>query len=154
METGRNGSMAYYWNKNLETGCKVMDDQHRELIAAVYTLNELNRAGRPHNEILEILLFLISSINNHLREEEALQIRFQYPEYGRHKNGHYAFRLRANEFVQKLMSESFTMECVNEATTYIGDWLINHIKEDDFPVAAFIQNRTFIKESAMQTTQK
>ncbi|GHU68111.1 hemerythrin [Clostridia bacterium] len=131
--------MAYLWDKNLETGYKLVDDQHRELINAVNALNEANYAGQGSHELLEIVLFLIRYANRHFREEEALQRRFHYPEYSRHKTYHDDFKAQVNGLSKKMMGEGATPELVNEVAVFIGEWLINHIKGDDFAMAAFIQ---------------
>lgn len=38
--------MAYEWSSELDTGCKLIDDQHRALFAAVNDFSDAYRSGK------------------------------------------------------------------------------------------------------------
>jgi hemerythrin len=132
--------MAYEWDEDLETGYAVIDRQHRQLVETVNKLQAAKDAGKGPDEIGKIIGFLLEYTDKHFREEEALQQAYQYPDYYVHVSYHEAFRQQVAQLVKRMDDEGPTPELVDETTTAIGDWLINHIKGDDFRMAAFVQS--------------
>ncbi|MDR0400406.1 MAG: bacteriohemerythrin [Treponema sp.] len=138
--------MAYQWDASLETGREEVDSQHRQLIAALNALIEASAAGKSREEIFETLDFLTAYTIKHFADEEKLQIDYDYPDYLVHKRYHDEFKAAVEEMAGQMRKEGPSEALISRVTAAIGNWLLNHIKGDDFRMAAYI------KQSAIQET--
>ncbi|MDR1420874.1 MAG: hemerythrin family protein [Treponema sp.] len=131
--------MAYQWDSSLETGYDKVDNQHKQLVAALNNIIEASRNGKGNDEIFKTLDFLTGYTIMHFADEEKLQVKYDYPDYLIHKRYHDEFKITVGELTGRLVREGPSEEVVNTVTTAIGDWLLNHIKGDDFRMAAYVK---------------
>jgi hemerythrin len=136
--------MAYQWDSSLETGHEKIDNQHKQLVAALNSIIEASQQGKGSEAIFKTLDFLTGYTIMHFSTEEKLQVQYDYPDYLIHKRYHDEFKGTVGELTGRLKAEGPTEEVVGLVTTTIGNWLLNHIKGDDFRMAAFVK----AKESA------
>jgi len=131
--------MAYQWDSSLETGYEKVDNQHKQLVAAVNNLMEASVQGKGDKAVLETLDFLTGYAIKHFADEEQLQIVYKYPEYLNHKRLHDEFKVVVGELTERVTKEGPTVEMIDIVSSTIGGWLLNHIKGDDFRMAAFVK---------------
>ena len=131
--------MAYIWDSSLESGYEKVDNQHKQLVSALNALIEASQTGKGDKAVLETLDFLTGYAIKHFADEEQLQKDFNYPDYVSHKRIHDGFKVTVKELVDRVMSEGPSEELVGEVSNKVGAWLLNHIKGDDFRMAAFVQ---------------
>ena len=131
--------MAYQWTSDLETGNRIIDRQHRELIDAINRLLESCSRGQGRTEIESTLKFLNNYIIRHFSDEEALQQRYKYPDKVRHKQYHEAFKRSVAEIVAEFEQSGASIAFVAKVNSVIAGWLISHIKREDVKVAAHIK---------------
>ncbi|MCL2183827.1 MAG: bacteriohemerythrin [Chitinispirillia bacterium] len=131
--------MALTWAPALETGHSVIDSQHRDLINTVNGLIEACRQGHGAEKAGATLNFLVSYTKRHFHDEEMLQQQTNYPDFLHHRGLHEEFMRTAAdlaaEFKQTGPTEALTAKIVKN----IGDWLINHILEEDIRMAAHVK---------------
>ena len=131
--------MAYKWDSSLETGYEKVDNQHKQLVAAVNNLMEASASGKGDKAVMETLEFLTGYAIKHFADEEKLQVDFNYPDYLNHKHIHEEFKKVVGQLTGRVMKEGPTQEIIDEVSSTIGAWLLNHIKGDDFRMAAFVK---------------
>jgi len=131
--------MAYKWDSSLETGYERVDNQHKQLVAAVNNLMDASMNGKGNAAVMETLEFLTGYAVKHFADEEQLQVQFNYPDYLYHKRIHDEFKVVVGELVGKVNNEGPTEEIIDKVSTTIGSWLLNHIKGDDFRMATFVK---------------
>jgi hemerythrin len=131
--------MAYLWDSSLETGHQKIDNQHKQLIAALNDIIEASKSGKGSSEVFKTLDFLTGYTIMHFSDEEKLQRQYDYPDYFVHKQYHDDFKVTVGQLTERLMKEGPTENMVSLVTTSIGDWLLNHIRGDDFRMAAYIK---------------
>jgi hemerythrin len=131
--------MAYQWDSSLETGYLAIDNQHRQLVAAVNSLLDACRSGKGTAEVAKTMDFLTGYTIKHFSDEEKLQKQFEYPDYLTHKRYHDDFKVVVGAMTKRLIKEGPSEALINEVNTRIGDWLVNHIKGDDFRMAAYVK---------------
>ena len=131
--------MAYTWDSSLETGYVKVDNQHKQLVSAVNNLMEASKSGKGDSAVLQTLDFLTGYAIKHFADEEQLQIDYKYPDYLAHKRLHDEFKGVVDGFVQRVAKEGPTPELIGVVTSAVGSWLLNHIKGDDFRMAAFVK---------------
>ena len=133
--------MAYLWDSSLETGHTKIDNQHKQLINTLNSIIEASKTEQGKEEIFKTIDFLTGYTVMHFATEEKLQVEYQYPDYLHHKQLHDEFKATVGELTQCLVENGPTDEVISEVTTTIGNWLLNHIRGDDFRMAAFIKSQ-------------
>jgi len=131
--------MAYKWDSSLESGYDKVDNQHRQLVAAVNNLMEASANGKGDKAVMDTLDFLTGYAVKHFADEEKLQKDYEYPDYLNHKRIHDEFKGVVADLSKRVMKEGPTVELIDVVSSTIGAWLLNHIKGDDFRMAAFVK---------------
>jgi hemerythrin len=139
--------MAYQWDSSLETGYEKVDNQHKQLVAALNDIIQASRNGKGKDEIFKTLDFLTGYTIMHFADEEKLQVKYDYPDYLIHKRYHDEFKVTVGELTARIVKEGPSEEMIGIVTTAIGDWLLNHIKGDDFRMAAYVKAKSAEQES-------
>jgi len=130
---------VYQWDSSLETGHEKIDIQHKQLFAAVSNLMESSASGKGDAAILETLDFLTDYVTKHFADEEQLQIDCSYPDYLHHRRLHDEFKAVVGELTKRISKEGPTKDLIDIVSSTAASWLINHIKGDDFKMAAFVK---------------
>ena len=132
-------SMAHAWSKDLETGNAFIDGQHKALFAAMNNFAAAIRQGKGCAEIEKTLQFLMDYADQHFRDEEALQKLHRFPDFARHRSYHQEFRKTVKAFAARFQAEGPSEPLLHEIYVTVGDWLLHHIKSDDFVLAAYLR---------------
>jgi hemerythrin len=143
--------MEYQWNDYLETGHSKIDNQHKQLIDYLNNLSNAFSSGKANDEIEKTMDFLAAYTVKHFNDEEKLMKEAKYPDALIHRSYHESFKKTVASYMERLKTEGATeqfSECIISA---MGDWLINHIKGDDFTMAAYIKNQQFYKHHLTQS---
>ena len=127
--------MEYVWTQELETGCQSIDEQHKQLVAALNALLFACQHGGHRAELKTVLDFLVAYTAKHFADEEEFQCQHNYPEYERHKLLHDQFKVVASDLAERLVQEGPSIALIAEARSTIGNWLVNHIKGEDLKIA-------------------
>jgi len=131
--------MAYTWTQELATGVESIDDQHKQLFKAINDLLEACFSGTGHTKLDSTVQFLIDYTEKHFSDEEKLQQQYNYPKYPHHKKLHDAFDRTVREIADQLKKEGANAALLRKVNSSIGDWLVNHIKDEDKLFAAHIR---------------
>ena len=131
--------MAYAWDSSLESGYDKVDNQHRQLVSALNNLIEASKSGKGNSAVMETLDFLTGYAVKHFSDEEQLQVDYKYPDYLNHKRIHDEFKATVVSLVGKVKKEGATEEIIGTLSSTIGSWLLNHIRGDDFRMAAYVK---------------
>ena len=131
----------YTWSENLETGNETIDRQHKELLTRLNMLLGACRDGQGSKEAERTMEFLLSYTVKHFADEEKAQIQTNYPAYLDHRQRHNDFKKTALALAQELRENGPGEEFAGRVCSVIGEWLIHHIKGDDFRFAAYMKTR-------------
>jgi len=132
--------MTYTWVKDLETGNEKIDAQHKRLVSALNDLLAACSSGQGRAKLDSTLDFMIDYVIQHFADEEKLQQQYNYPGYANHRNLHEAFKINVAELARKLKTDGATVVLVGKVNSFLGDWLVKHIKQEDMKVAAHIRS--------------
>ena len=135
----------YEWDTGLETGNEKIDSQHKQLIATLNNLVEAFQQGKGKEEILETMEFLIAYGIMHFSMEEELMIESDYSDYSMHKYFHDEFKITLGELTKRLMDEGPSEDLIDVVISTIRDWLVNHIKGDDFRMATYVKSKSKVE---------
>lgn len=132
--------MAYAWTNTLETGNKLIDDQHKTLIKAINDLMEACSKGAGRDNLLKTCKFMIDYTDKHFADEQELQMKYKYPDRVNHMKLHVEFKKVALGIMSELEEKGPSVALVAKVNTTIAQWLTAHIKKEDVKVAAHIKS--------------
>jgi methyl-accepting chemotaxis protein len=134
-----NKNSDYIWDKTFAVGHEQIDEQHRQLFAA---LNNLVKACFSKNrvEFNNGISFLAKYVDKHFSDEEVIQKGCGYPDYPAHRKIHEDYKAAVKTFGAKWTSWGTTEQSLNEIREHVGGWLINHIKGQDVKIGAYIRS--------------
>lgn len=133
--------MAILWQENLETGLKIIDDQHKELFHRFNKLLEACNAGQGRDEVMKVILYLDSYIRTHFADEEALQLRYGYPGYPDHRVLHVNFIKTVEDLEKQFKDEGANVSLVIQTNMMMVNWLTQHIGRMDREFARYMQTQ-------------
>lgn len=131
----------YTWSQDLQTGTVSIDTQHKQWIDALNNLLTACSQGKGRDNIRNTLVFLQNYTSKHFADEEMLQQKYNYPAFAAHKRYHDAFKKVVQDIIAEYDKTGPTIVLIGKINSKLGDWFINHIKNEDKKMAAFIQSK-------------
>jgi len=126
------------WSDNLSCGIKLLDDQHKGLVALVNEMfNHVTRdEAQEHEYFNKVIQEAIKYVKIHFATEEKLMLAAKIPGYIRHKKAHGRFILTVLDNVYDYkIGKRFNLY---KFTKFLKDWILSHIalmdKQDFEPI--------------------
>ena len=127
------------WDKSFETGVKVIDDDHKELVRMINNLHSGLVSGLGISQMTFILNDLIQYTGVHFKREETLMEKHLYPEFDKHKAEHTDLVGSVIDFQEQLKAgrKFFSIELMQ----FLKNWLVDHILKTDMKLGSFLAER-------------
>jgi hemerythrin len=125
------------WDTNLSIGIKEIDRQHKQLIAMLNQLIELEGVSVDSETISDTLTKMTDYADYHFTSEEQFMQEHAYPEYEIHKKEHVEFMRKTAELSLGTMMYKKTIPV--ELLTYLKEWLVEHIMASDRQIKTYIE---------------
>jgi hemerythrin len=119
------------WTNDLNIGHDLIDEQHRELLDRTNKLLDSCKSGEGNKGAMDAIKFLDTYVKGHLRDEEQLMIKHDYPAMHEHKQQHVIFLEKVDAMKKSLETQGATLTNVMKTTNLFVDWLLKHIKRED-----------------------
>jgi len=123
------------WDESIALHIPVIDEQHKELIGWINSLDDAVQKGEGAGLIDAIFQNLLNYVFEHFAVEEQLMLTYDFPDFTSHRQEH-------DSFVQKLKDIQGGFQDSNETSRktldFLVDWLICHIKGTDQKYGSFI----------------
>ena len=127
------------WSTDLETGNNAIDSQHKELLKLTSGLVEACENNKGLEVLGRTLSFLASYTLKHFDDEEALQVRHNFPDYERHKKLHDDFKMQVVELIDQYKQDKNSESLRTKVNSVLVRWLLQHIRGEDFKIAEHIR---------------
>ena len=111
------------WNKSLETGIEMVDQQHKQLFDQIDILMDTKNKER----IDTTLGFLGQYIIKHFTDEQMLHLKSKYPKAAIHRGYHDNFIAVFKQLKEKYEKEGQSLMTVLEINKTVMNWLKEHI---------------------------
>lgn len=130
--TTRDITVTIQWNKELDTGVRSIDLQHRELFTLINELAVLHSAGYDTEALYEVLPQLHTFIQFHFSEEETLMHMLVAEDdfEQQHLAQHREFTAHI-DMLQKNQTRQNDAGVVKALVHYLQNWLPEHIASAD-----------------------
>jgi hemerythrin len=124
------------WNQNLLFNVKSVDEHHKMLVDILNDFYD-NITKRTNQENISKLIYSIKTcIIENFSKEENLMKTFDYPYYSVHKKEHDLFTAKFLGIENKFDSGQLVLSL--EVTSFLFDWLKNHVQETDKKYSEFL----------------
>ena len=126
------------WSREYELGNDFVDSQHKRLFELVNNIGKSCLEGEDINTLSKTLDFLLQYTVQHFSDEEALQIKYNFPEYEYHKKLHDEFEATIIEKVSEFKDKGSTKDLIDTVNEIVIIWLVNHILKEDMKIGEYI----------------
>ena len=126
------------WRNSLSIGIDPIDEQHKKWIEHFNRTSEAVASQQTMEQISKTLGFLVDYTGMHFSAEEKYMQENKYPAFVEHKAKHDELRDTLANLVRDYQEEGATQDLANAIDTFLGNWLLNHIRQVDMKFGAFI----------------
>jgi diguanylate cyclase (GGDEF)-like protein/hemerythrin-like metal-binding protein len=118
------------WTDGMSVGIDAIDEDHKQIIVILAKLTSAEHGETPEQTINEIFVELEHYVSLHFSREEALLEKACYADIIAHKASHQRFIDQLPVLKQEWL-EKDCLACSEKITTFLHQWLINHILVED-----------------------
>jgi hemerythrin len=129
--------MEITWNLRHDTGIRIIEEQHEELLDVVDRLRRMIEEGAARDSVETLLGDLLACSERHFATEETYMSRFGYPDFPQHVSEH-ALMLTSLQELQAGFQESHQPLSMLVSTFMVG-WLKHHISDGDLGFVTFLK---------------
>ncbi len=125
------------WDSKLETGIELIDNHHRELIRRIDALEVAVLAGKAKSELVMMLEYLASYVDEHFEAEEEMMMKVNYPDFSRHHEEHKKFRAIYARILQEYRVRGADSYLAMELDRQVRKWFEHHLMVTDAAYVPF-----------------
>jgi hemerythrin len=129
------------WDDSLSVGIDLIDEQHRGLIGRINELSEAVENNLGQAEISKTLDYLIDYTDFHFTAEEGHMSDHDYSGLEEQVVQHGEFVKTLNNLVEDFEEDGATEPLSEAINTFLGNWLIGHIKDVDIRFGRFLEEK-------------
>jgi hemerythrin-like metal-binding protein len=135
------------WSGKLSVGVKSIDEQHKQILDMINLMVEYANTDLISESTTQTLAALERHCITHFGHEEAILIKYNYPDIKSHIEMHDEFKTKISlfPFVPK---EDIALIVVE----HLSDWLVNHILKEDMQYKVFFEERGLLDKIDLQYT--
>jgi hemerythrin len=126
------------WEDSLSVGIDLIDNQHKQWIEYFNNTAEAVASQKNRTQISKTLGFLMDYTETHFSTEEKFMSLNSYPGLQEHKTKHDELQATLASLVKNFEEEGITAALTKDIDTFLGNWLIQHIREVDMKFGAFV----------------
>lgn len=127
------------WDERLNTGIKVIDDQHVHYIYYLNTMHDAMVDGKARKVALPILEEVYKHAIEHFSTEEKIMEEKGYPLLAEHKAQH-AELLKCVTELRKQAKESIHF-VASDAVSFFIRWQVEHVQKEDMQFRDYLAKK-------------
>jgi len=131
--------MALQWDESLVLGFEEIDNQHKSIFEHFEKLSEVVRQGKSNEVIGELADFLFDYTRMHFATEDRIMVEYGYPKIEVQRQEHGEFSRDSTERKKRIEQDGATREVAIETTGKLLRWIIQHIKQHDKEMVAYVK---------------
>ncbi len=145
------GARWVSWDETLSVGIDVIDEHHRYLFELTNDLIDVivNKLGT--REVGRVLRQLRQYAKVHFRAEERMMAHYGFGGLERQQLQHQQLHDKLQEFHEEFHANPFIAQF--EVMTYLQEWLVAHIRQEDTQLRALVIETGSHKQSESQPSQ-
>lgn len=121
------------WSRDFSVGIDAIDEQHQRLFRAFDVLRDAVDRNMGGDQLSVIFLEMISYVWRHLRYEEKMLKKFDYPDLEQHKALHAKLEEELNDLNDQyeLTNQDKRDKIARQMADFLERWLLEHINVED-----------------------
>ena len=127
------------WDESLSVGVELIDDQHKTWLQRYNDLVSAVESRQGPREIARTLGFLVDYTELHFATEQKHMTDTGYPGLEDHKTEHEGLTEALGNLVDDFQEEGATHILADFLHTFLGNWLIEHIRQVDALFGAYLK---------------
>lgn len=127
------------WNEKYSVGVRELDNQHKQLIAILNDLYEAMKEQKANDIIGSIISKLVNYTKTHFATEERFMSQYSYPDLAGQQREHATFTDKVLKFKEDFDSGRTSISV--SVTSFVKDWLVNHISISDKKYGPFLNSK-------------
>ena len=127
------------WNASYSVQVAAMDSQHQRLFELINKLHDAMGQGKGNETLPEIFENLIQYTKSHFAAEEALLIRYKYPDFPAHKKLHDDLIAKVIQLQKQFLAGDLSVSI--QTRDFLNKWLIEHIKGNDQKYGIYLKEK-------------
>lgn len=129
------------WSDDYKIGHPELDAQHLMLFALINQLDINIGTGKADQMLDDVMGALTCYIDYHFVTEEGLMRQAGYPQANSHRDLHRTLMEKVEAMSQAAAATTDPLGHALKTRTFVIDWLVEHIMEDDARFVAFLARR-------------
>lgn len=129
------------WDQSLSVGVAAIDEQHKTWIKYLNDVAEAIEKVQGPKRVAEALTFLMDYTKQHFGAEEKAMQEQGYPDMAAHVAKHAELKKTLADLEEEYREEGATHILADSINTFMGSWLVTHIKDVDVKLGAFLKTR-------------
>ncbi len=126
------------WNDAYSVKVRQFDDQHKKLIEIVNKLHDAMKEGRGSQVMGDVFKSIATYTQKHFADEERLMKQHGFPDYEKHKMGHYRLVMQVVD-IQELAAGRTPIP--QNVMNFLKDWLVNRIQGEDKKYGPYLNGK-------------
>jgi len=139
------------WSDRYAVGVQAIDDEHKELFDAIRAFDLAMTQNTEAAEIRGLLRNLTAATVKHFAHEEAAMREAKYPGLTLHCGNHRHLMEKLDAFTVRFSRGGAAIN--RHSLSFLRDWLVPHIENDDRRFANWLQDRERDLARAQQQMQ-
>lgn len=127
------------WSDDYKVNIKLIDGQHKVLMEKINDLNNAVTCNCGRDSVKNFLKKLIFYTASHFEAEEALMLKYGYPEYKDHKAIHENLTKQVLDFNKQFQEGE--ADLTEELMEFLRKWLVDHILVVDKKYSSFLNDK-------------
>ncbi|WP_320006911.1 bacteriohemerythrin [Maridesulfovibrio sp.] len=127
------------WDENYSAGVKILDDEHKQLIAMINKAYDSVTNMEEDIVLRELVKEMRAYAASHFATEDNLMNTYGYPALAEHLEMHESFAVKA-EALNNLVSSGDKVDPV-KVFKLLADWLRDHIMKTDKELGKFLNEQ-------------
>jgi hemerythrin len=132
----------FVWKENYSVKVKSIDDQHKKLMDMINEFYDNITLKSNLENVTTLLSNLKKYVEFHFSLEEKYMVLAEYQGYNQHKKEHEKFIAKIADLEERINSGRLVLSL--EVTTFLKDWLINHILVSDQKYSEAFVKKKFV----------
>jgi hemerythrin-like metal-binding protein len=121
--------MAVEWKNEYATGIREIDEQHREYLDMVNTINVAAKEKHDHEKIAVLVDEIFVHMAKHFSTEEEYFDKFNYYHSKDHKRDHRKLLAESLNFKYRFQEEG--TKVIPEFMNFLEEWMLKHMNVYD-----------------------
>jgi hemerythrin len=130
------------WTPRYSVRVRELDEQHKQIFTLINDFHDSLKKGEGKKTTSPILQRMIDYAAVHFSTEEKYMVRYDYPDFSRHKKDHEYFVMKVMEFQRDF--EGGRLSVPLEVMDFLMGWLLEHIQHTDAKYGPFFNERGLV----------